>query len=47
MMKAREKDRQFFTRGIEPNICVMEDIHFSEGEIKTYMDKLGRDLFTQ
>ena len=47
MMKARQIDKRFFTRGIKPNICVMEDITFSEGEIKTYMDKLGRDLFTQ
>jgi len=47
MMKAREKDADFFGRGIEPNICVMENISFSEGEIKVYMDKVGRDLFTQ
>lgn len=47
MMKAREKDADFFGRGIEPNICVMENISFSEGEIKVYMDKVGGDLFTQ
>jgi len=47
MMKARQRDKRFFTRGINPNICVMEDITYSEGEIKTYMDKMGGDLFTQ
>lgn len=47
MMKAREKDKRFFTRKINPNICVMEDVSFSTGEVKTYMDKVGSDLFTQ
>ncbi len=47
MMKAREKDKLFFTRQVEPNICVMEDIGFSGEEVKTYMAKVGSDLFTQ
>ena len=47
MMKAREKDKRFFTRKINPNICVMEDISFSTGDINTYMEKIGSDLFTQ
>lgn len=51
-MKARERDRRFFQRRnsegkpIEPNICVLENVRFSEDEIETYMDRVGRDLFT-
>jgi type II restriction/modification system DNA methylase subunit YeeA len=47
MMKARQKDKRFFTRGINPNICVMEDISFSAIDISAYMEKIGSDLFTQ
>ncbi|MBN1905584.1 MAG: BREX-1 system adenine-specific DNA-methyltransferase PglX [Deltaproteobacteria bacterium] len=52
IMKARERDRRFIQRRnsdfkpIEPNICVLENVKFSEDEIETYMDKVGRDLFT-
>ena len=51
-MKARSKQRRFFNRKaasgepVEPNICVLENIHFDEGELKSYMDFVGRDLFT-
>ena len=31
VMKARAKDRRFFTRGVEPNICVLENISFTPG----------------
>lgn len=47
MMKARAKDKRFFSRGIKPNILEMEDIRFEPAEIKAYLDKLGRDLYTQ
>lgn len=46
MMKAREKQRKFFTRSIRPNILVLENVSFSDKEKKTYMDFVGRDLFT-
>jgi len=46
-MKARERDRRFFTRGIEPNICVLRNVSFSASEIDEYIDAVGRDLFTQ
>jgi len=46
-MKAFEKDRRFARRGVTPNICVLEDVSFSAAEIKTYMQRLGEDLFTQ
>lgn len=47
MMKARAKDKRFFSRGIKPNILEMEDVNFEPAEIKAYLDKLGRDLYTQ
>jgi hypothetical protein len=45
-MKARAKQRRFFSKGINPNICVLENIHFEQREIDEYMDFIGRDLFT-
>ena len=46
MMKAREKDQRFFNRGIKPNICVLENVVFTDVELEQYMDAVGRDLFT-
>jgi len=45
-MKARAKQRRFFNRGVKPNICVLENVHFDGNELKDYMDFVGRDLFT-
>ncbi|MFH0725173.1 MAG: BREX-1 system adenine-specific DNA-methyltransferase PglX [Pseudomonadota bacterium] len=45
-MKARAKHRRFFSKKIAPNICVLENIWFNEGELKSYMDFVGWDLFT-
>ena len=45
-MKARAKQRRFFRKPIQPNICVLESIQFADGELKGYMDFIGRDLFT-
>ena len=45
-MKARARQRQFFNKGIKPNICVLENVHFDDGELKDYMDFVGSDLFT-
>ena len=47
MMKARERDRRFFNRGVEPNICVLENISFNADELKRYKEAVGNDLFTQ
>ena len=44
-MKARAKQRRFFNKGIKPNICVLENVHFDEAELNEYMDFVGRDLF--
>ena len=45
-MKARDKDRQWFSRGIDPNICRLENISFDDNEIENYIDECGRDIFT-
>jgi hypothetical protein len=47
VMKARAKDRRFFRRKVEPNICVLENVHFSASELEAYKKKVGNDLFTQ
>ena len=33
-MKARAKQRRFFNKGIKPNICVLENVRFDEGEMR-------------
>jgi len=45
-MKARGKYRRFFKKSVQPNICILENVNFDEGEINKYMDEVGRDLFT-
>jgi len=45
-MKARDSYRRFFRKPVQPNICVLKNIVFDNGEIKNYMDAVGRDLFT-
>jgi len=47
MMKAVEKDKRFFRRGVQPNILEMEDVSFEPQEVKAYMEKVGEDLWTQ
>ncbi|MAT43663.1 MAG: SAM-dependent methyltransferase [Anaerolineaceae bacterium] len=47
MMKARAKDRRFFTRQVKPNICVLENVSFTPGELVDYRKAVGDDLFTQ
>ena len=38
--------RRFFRKPVQPNICVLQNIQFDDGELKSYMDAVGRDLFT-
>lgn len=45
-MKARAQQHQFFNKKINPSICVLENVRFDEGELKNYMEFVGRDLFT-
>ena len=42
----KSNHRRFFRNPIQPNICVLQNILFEEGELKSYMDAVGRDLFT-
>ncbi len=46
-MKARARQRRFFNKNIEPNICVLVKVSFSADELDEYMSAVGRDLFTQ
>ena len=46
-MKARGKDKRFFTRDTQPNICVLENVSFTDQELNEYMNAVGRDLFTE
>lgn len=45
-MKARGKQRRFFRKSVTPNICVLEDVSFADGELDDYIAEVGRDLFT-
>lgn len=45
-MKARDKQRRFFRKSVTPNICVLEDVSFADGELDDYIAEVGRDLFT-
>lgn len=45
-MKARARKRRFFSKPVEPHICVLEKVSFSSDELDAYMEALGRDLFT-
>jgi len=45
-MKARGKDRHFFKKQVQPNICMLENVAFEQGELNAYMDAVGRELFT-
>lgn len=43
-MKARNKDRRFFTRNAEPKICVIEPISFAPDELDFLVTKSGDRL---
>lgn len=45
-MKARAKQRRFFSKAIKPNICVLEKISFDPDDLSQYIAGVGRDLFT-
>lgn len=47
-MKAAEKlgRRKFLKLAVQPNIVVLQDLRFSEDELKDFMAEVGRDLFT-
>ena len=45
-MKARARQRRFFSKRVKPNITVLEKVSFSREELDDYMTAVGRDLFT-
>lgn len=45
-MKARAKQRRFFSKAIKPNICVLENVSFDSADLSQYIAEVGRDLFT-
>lgn len=45
-MKAREKDKLWFSRKIEPHVCCLKNIRLSVDEIERYLGRCGRDIFT-
>ncbi len=47
VMKARSKHSRFLRNPTQPNICTLEAVSFTPDEKKAYMDRLGRDLFTE
>ena len=47
VMKARSKYSRFLRNPTMPNICAIEAVKFTPEEKKAYMDRLGRDLFTE
>ena len=44
VMKACDKQRRFLSKPAQPNICVLENVQFEEGELEKYMDFVGREL---
>lgn len=47
VMKARSKYSRFLRNPTMPNICALEAVKFTPDEKKAYVDRLGRDLFTE
>jgi len=39
--------RRFFRNPVEPNICRLEKVAFTDEELDSYIDFTGKDLFTQ
>jgi hypothetical protein len=48
VMKAAAKlgRRRFLRLGVQPNICVMQDVGFTAEDMRAVADMVGRDLFT-
>lgn len=50
VMKAAGRRKRFLRRaakdGVQPNICVLENVSFKDGELADYTKAVGRDLFT-
>ena len=47
VMKARSRYSRFLRNPTLPNICTLEAVSFTAEEKASYMDRVGRDLFTR
>lgn len=45
-MKARAKYKRFFSKTVQPNVCVLENISFSKVELDEYFNDFGAELLT-
>lgn len=45
-MKVRGKNRKFFQNPVQPNICVLENVAFEEGELRAYSSAIGGKFLT-
>lgn len=45
-MKARGRNNRFFRKPVQPNICVLQDIHFEKDELKNYADEIGHEVLS-
>lgn len=50
MMKAASRRKRVLRQagkdGVQPNICVLENVSFTDGELANYTKEVGRDLFS-
>lgn len=46
VMKAAGRRKRFLRRPVQPNICVLENVSFQEGELADYVAQVGHDLLT-
>ncbi|MER9202958.1 BREX-1 system adenine-specific DNA-methyltransferase PglX [Mesorhizobium sp. M0933] len=46
VMKAAGRRKRFLRRPALPNICVLENVIFKDGELSDYVTQVGSDLFT-
>lgn len=45
-MKARSKYKRFLGKPVQPNICILVNIKFEEGELETLKEAIGEDHFS-
>ena len=45
-MKARGKQRRFFSKSVKPNICVLQKVTFDREDLNEYISTAGSNLFT-
>ena len=44
-MNAREKDRRFLQRNVQPHVCVLRNVKFGEKELQVYRKQIGDEVF--